>query len=363
MRIGELLDVDGGVFRATTGRAAWALVALAGALVAFAAASSGCGKPVPSLKDGGVEIVVEPADESLVKPDLDALVAVLRQRLDPRGDTGIVVSKFDQRQLKVAVPGEDIGVVERVRRQLRQLGGLELRIVANERQHAAALVLARKQAADDEPAVKMSTTVRDDDGKEVARWVGVAADEVPPGGAKSVRRYKAQFGWKGSGELLRDGRTGAIVDLTKGGDEEQSLPDEAAFGRAIAELNVESLEVLVIVNSQNDLTERDLKAIAKRKEEYGPVIDFAMAGEASAKRLASLTSENMPDGPNASRLGIIFGREVWSAPSIRGVITDRGQISGRFTDAEVDELVALLKGGRLPFELREVSITSFAPKK
>ncbi|HND54313.1 MAG TPA: hypothetical protein PLV92_18005, partial [Pirellulaceae bacterium] len=95
MRIGELLDVEGSVFRATIGRAAWALVALVGALVAFAVASSGCGKPVPSLNDGGVEIVVEPADESLEKPDLESLVAVLRQRLDSRGDAGIVVSKVD----------------------------------------------------------------------------------------------------------------------------------------------------------------------------------------------------------------------------------------------------------------------------
>ena len=36
MRIGELLDADDGLFRVTIGRAAWALVVLAGALVPIA---------------------------------------------------------------------------------------------------------------------------------------------------------------------------------------------------------------------------------------------------------------------------------------------------------------------------------------
>ena len=50
-------------------------------------------------------------------------------------------------------------------------------------------------------------------------------------------------------------------------------------------------------------------------------------------------------------MGIILDGELYSAPSINSTIFDRGEITGRFTRAEVDDLVKVLNAGSLPAAL------------
>ena len=78
-----------------------------------------------------------------------------------------------------------------------------------------------------------------------------------------------------------------------------------------------------------------------------PALDFTMTEE-GAKRLGDLTSAN-----KGQRLAIVFDGEVISAPRINDRIFDRGQISGNFTQDEIDEMIAILRAGRLPFRFTD----------
>ncbi|MBN2292437.1 MAG: hypothetical protein JXM70_08435 [Pirellulales bacterium] len=73
-------------------------------------------------------------------------------------------------------------------------------------------------------------------------------------------------------------------------------------------------------------------------------------------RFGRLTSDNLPDevGGFKRHLGIILNGSLYSAPSINGPITTRGQIAGDFTEQEVKDLVVLLNSGSLPVAIRKV---------
>lgn len=70
---------------------------------------------------------------------------------------------------------------------------------------------------------------------------------------------------------------------------------------------------------------------------YAPAIDFKLNDE-GAKRLAKLTSENL----NRSIVIIIDGQVIFTA-IVRSTISDRGQITGKFTLQEVQQLVKSLR--------------------
>jgi len=72
-----------------------------------------------------------------------------------------------------------------------------------------------------------------------------------------------------------------------------------------------------------------------------------------------LTSENLPDPATGfhRRLGIILDGELLSAPVIQSAISTNGQISGRFTEEDVNFLVGVLNAGSLPAALQKEPIS------
>jgi SecD/SecF fusion protein len=81
--------------------------------------------------------------------------------------------------------------------------------------------------------------------------------------------------------------------------------------------------------------------------------------EGGAKRFYNLTSTH-----KGKSMAILLDNEVFSAPNIHSAISSNGIIQGRFTGAEVDEMVRLLEAGSLPARLNPnpVSVTSFGPQ-
>jgi len=70
-----------------------------------------------------------------------------------------------------------------------------------------------------------------------------------------------------------------------------------------------------------------------------------------------LTGDHLPDKSTgfSYKLGIILDGELQSAPSIRSVISNRGEITGTFTKQDVSDLADILNAGSLPMRLRLVS--------
>jgi SecD/SecF fusion protein len=70
--------------------------------------------------------------------------------------------------------------------------------------------------------------------------------------------------------------------------------------------------------------------------------------------MAALTGSNLPDKDTDfhRRLGIVLDGQLLSAPRIMSQISDRGQITGRFSEEEIEFLVGILRSGKLPAALQ-----------
>jgi preprotein translocase subunit SecD len=102
-----------------------------------------------------------------------------------------------------------------------------------------------------------------------------------------------------------------------------------------------------LVRRQAVVTGRDLKsAYAGRGELGDPNVRFTLDPR-GAGALARETTRSV-----GRRLAIVLDERVISAPTIDGVVGMEGQIRGRFTAAEADEMAALLRAGALPARMR-----------
>ncbi|MGB2824746.1 MAG: protein translocase subunit SecD, partial [Phycisphaerae bacterium] len=93
-------------------------------------------------------------------------------------------------------------------------------------------------------------------------------------------------------------------------------------------------------------------------DNYGrPAIGFKF-DEPGAKQFFNLTSTHKDKS-----MAILLDDEIFSAPRIVAAISDRGQITGRFTSESVDEYVRLLEAGSLPARLNPepVAVRNFGP--
>jgi len=105
--------------------------------------------------------------------------------------------------------------------------------------------------------------------------------------------------------------------------------------------------VQYLVRREAVITGRDLKnARVGVDQNNAPSVDFTL-NPLGADKFKRETGRNV-----GRRLAIVLDGSVASAPVIQGQIADRGQISGRFTTQEADELAKVLRAGALPATLR-----------
>lgn len=95
-----------------------------------------------------------------------------------------------------------------------------------------------------------------------------------------------------------------------------------------------------------------------------PCVDFTLDAQ-GARRMRELTGQYNRDKvpPCGAHLAILLDNEVYSTPTIQSTIGADGQITGRFTEKEVADLVGLLTAGSLPGRLvpDPVAESSFGP--
>jgi protein-export membrane protein SecD len=102
-----------------------------------------------------------------------------------------------------------------------------------------------------------------------------------------------------------------------------------------------------LVRKEAAITGRDLKnARATADPQSQPAIAFSL-NPTGATRFRSFTERNI-----GRQLAIVLDGEVQSAPLIQGPIGAEGQISGRFTAKEAEELANVLRAGALPASVR-----------
>src|SRR5207302_10506391 len=99
-------------------------------------------------------------------------------------------------------------------------------------------------------------------------------------------------------------------------------------------------------------------AASRQGDDLKPTVSFSF-NPAGGNLFGELTRKNVSDdsaGPDNTKLrrhlAIVLDGMVMSAPTINSEIRTQGQISGNFTQKEVDSLVNILRAGRLPATLK-----------
>ncbi|MFO0867690.1 MAG: SecD/SecF family protein translocase subunit, partial [Pirellulales bacterium] len=281
--------------------------------------------------------------------DMPNLIVALTRRINPGGTKEIVIRPFGEKQVEIVIPDVDPLEIARIKKTISTAGMLEFRIVANGRDHRNLVELARAQAT--KPLKKRLNTVTDEaTGKTVGFWATVARDEKPTAGR---RLFKVGVWY----DTIRNSRTGDLLDLQNVAQLRGFDDDPGKFVDYLAEIGVEEIDVLMFSDDGQNVVGKDLGAVSAGFENLNPKVDFSTRTAEAARRMGLLTGQNLPDGAFARKLGIVLDGNLLSAPAIRGMITDRGQITGQFTQEEVDFLVGILRAGSLPAALHEEPVS------
>jgi len=165
----------------------------------------------------------------------------------------------------------------------------------------------------DQAQAEEETVVVDSDGEELGRWIPVATNRA----------------------------------------DSFDYPEIACRSRQVAGKDV--LEILVASDPFN-VNGSHLKRVLPSVDSQGvPCVNFTLDSK-GARLFGGLTGNNLPDKVSdfTRKMGIILNDELHSAPAIRSTIFDRGEITGSFTQDEVEDLCAILNAGSLPAPIRLV---------
>jgi preprotein translocase subunit SecD len=112
-----------------------------------------------------------------------------------------------------------------------------------------------------------------------------------------------------------------------------------------------------LVQREAVITGRDMKSARAGVDPQtnAPNVSFIL-NPAGAEKFKRETGKNV-----GRRLAIVLDGSVASAPTIQSQISDEGQITGRFTVQEADELAKVLRAGALPATLKYLQELSVGP--
>ena len=120
---------------------------------------------------------------------------------------------------------------------------------------------------------------------------------------------------------------------------------EVFFYRERVEPGLPAQEGWAVVGKNPVITGLDMRDASARQSQLGSTnweIDFSLT-VGGAQRFADATGKHVQD-----RLAIVLNNEIKSAPTIQSQISDRGQITGSFSQKSAEDLALVLKSGALP---------------
>ncbi|MCE9554722.1 MAG: protein translocase subunit SecD [Planctomycetes bacterium] len=327
------------------------------------------------------------------------LIGAITKRVDPAGVKLVTIRSIGKDAIEVIVPEVDPTEVAMLKQILQTTGHLEFRILADPNADQAIVERARRvdwkvedpstdarHSSKDEVTEYLIGEAKSLEDKRAADAQGAKPGEKPPlpekvvtlGGqvraqwfdvpAKDVAAaladkdlvtrtidgktqklvilgvLKARWIHVGLGE---DGRPRFGVNMN--GDRDRSFVSRDSR-------RGEGIDVLVLVDSQN-VEGRYLKLA---RTQIGPdlkhSVDFEFNSE-GARLFGDLTGNNLPKGSLVRKLGIVLDDQVLSAPNLQSRISEKGQITGDFSKAEVEWLVGVLDAGSLPAKLNPTPIS------
>ncbi len=247
------------------------------------------------------------------KANLQEAIAILKRRIDPTGTREVTIREYGP-AIEIIIPNTGPDALEYVKQRITQLGQLEFRITADPTQpnsQEKEIIRLAEELPPSQKEVKLGNRV-------VAQWLPYAVEEFGPVDKQDSRNIVKRMA----------------------GDTPEAL--------------------LLIEPDAVSVTGDYLRSVSKGVDERGgPAVNFTFDTQ-GARRFQQLTSKNRPNAATGARryLGIVLDKRLLSAPSIETTIYASGQISGRsMTEKEVDNVVSILREGKLPIQLSKEPIS------
>ena len=204
-------------------------------------------------------------------------------------------------------------------------------------------------AAQERRALELDNAARNDPSR------GYSISQVKPDKAFSLNNQRGRPLWNGALFFARK-------------CQDRNLPDE--------ERRSKEWEYFVLTRDPefdpNDPREKErvpkidgsylVSAVSGQGSDLRPAVHFSF-NTAGGNLFGDITRKNVPDGGGTEEtmthrhLAIILDGLVMSAPTINSEIRNQGQISGSFTQKEVNNLVNILRAGRLPATLKQQPVS------
>ncbi len=258
---------------------------------------------------------------NLNKEEMDKLVAAISKRINPGGVKELTIRPFGRNEIEIIIPEADESEIARYKQKITSAGTLEFRILANNRDHAQLIDDARKSEA-------RLVYMVDENGQLVR-------DET---GAPRLRGWWVPLG------------------------ENTDFPLSSEIAWRQREIGERTVTEILVVHDPYHVTGSYLVRAAPSVDQTGrPNVEF-MFNAKGGQLFGQLTSANLPDEVQNfyRKLGIVLDGHLFSAPIIKSMIRDRGEISGDFTKEEVRDLVDVLNAGMLPTTLKEKPVSELA---
>ena len=297
---------------------------------------------VYEIDEQGTAATQDEAAQDASKVRVGDLVQALNERLNPGGVNEIQIREYGNRQVEVIVPDVSDEEKEAIKRRIENAGQLEFLILATDpnRDEAINLVL-------NDPSLKGERFIRNAEGKLVGKWARVNWDEDPVTKQRvlAVHNTSAHYRNAVTGEAIPEARQ----------------MDQATFEAFLKERGIDNIDALMAVDPDPEyrVTGTELAQATTSTNEVGSyIVHFVMTSQ-GATRMGNLTGANTSDAQRGyyRYLGIVLDGNLRSAPSIQSRIDGQGTITGRFSRAEVDFLVNVLRSGKLPAVLRKEPIS------
>lgn len=273
---------------------------------------------------GGTNLVYEVdlaaaklAGKTVDKATLDKMVDAIRKRINPSGAEEVDVRRVGTDRIEVIIPGADPDLVRQKKNLIVKLGSLEFGIVASTSKDSALIEQAMKLAPD-------TNELRSSDNIIIAAWHDVIDKKEADSGRVGFRQVP---------RLDKDGKEVQVPQLLIKHDP----PSRAVTGAYLT----------------------NARPVTDNSGALAVSFTFNPRGAALFHKL---TSDNLPDkseGGTQRRLAILLDGKIQSAPNIITTISSTGQITGKFSRAEVESLVGVLNAGALAVPLKETPVSEF----
>jgi len=254
----------------------------------------------------------------------DVVAEMLDRFLTNELNLDVAVRSIDADAVEVLVR-ESEGIeseIRRIKNLMRRVGPLEFRIVGDIDRFPDECMYADQQI-DQTPRI-----VTDENGEEIGFWADLALQD---GSTEEDPRYRIS-------------------------------PKE--LSTALTRTDENGRQQVFMIRDGFDISGKYIRGARVGYDSMGGLcIHFDMSDQ-GAKRMRGLSSVYLSDPDNQIfyRLGIILNGELMSAPNIMGVISDNGQITGNFTQQEVEDIATVIKNGANELFLRNQQIFEREPR-